>query len=361
MHLELNPKGDYRLVAISDCHGGLPVLKKLLQRVELKADDYLIILGDFIQKGPHNLNMMKFIRDLSERPNTYILTGNHEYYIRMLMEKEHAKQLIKHMGGLFHECIIEDWLESLGQSFDGERAIEIQDTLKEEFSEDLKFLEGLPWTLKMDQFLFVHGGADDEHYKKSDATTLLKRDRFYLETHTLNETVVCGHWPVGNYRKTSLSCVPILDEEKRIFSIDGGQGVKSYGQINALIIDRIEGSYTYQTIFEDEFPKVIVKRDYPGIKEELVKLSFDSNEVKVLDEEGLYYNCIKSSTGERTRVPKMLVAKDEDQSYVKRNWVNYYPKLVAGDLVHLIDVIDWLAMIKIGEEVGFVPVEYLDI
>ena len=42
---------EYRIVAISDVHARPDLLKKLIDKVELKESDYLIIIGDFITKG----------------------------------------------------------------------------------------------------------------------------------------------------------------------------------------------------------------------------------------------------------------------------------------------------------------------
>lgn len=37
--ITINPENDYRLIAVSDIHGGLHLLKQLLEKAELRAGD----------------------------------------------------------------------------------------------------------------------------------------------------------------------------------------------------------------------------------------------------------------------------------------------------------------------------------
>ena len=48
-HIKKSIKGDYRLIVISDIHGHLDRFKALLQKVKYTPDDYLIILGVFVE------------------------------------------------------------------------------------------------------------------------------------------------------------------------------------------------------------------------------------------------------------------------------------------------------------------------
>lgn len=59
---------------MSDLHGNFCAYQKMLEKIELKSEDKLYILGDILDRGP---NPIKIILDLMNRPNVEILAGNH--------------------------------------------------------------------------------------------------------------------------------------------------------------------------------------------------------------------------------------------------------------------------------------------
>ena len=59
-----------RIIAISDIHGNDALLKRLLQKVDYQPqNDVLLLLGDLIEKGPHNLQTLQTIRQLCAQGN----------------------------------------------------------------------------------------------------------------------------------------------------------------------------------------------------------------------------------------------------------------------------------------------------
>lgn len=60
---------------LSDIHGRLKTLDRLLERASLGADDRLYILGDMVDRGPDPVGVMQLCRSLA---NTEVLLGNHE-------------------------------------------------------------------------------------------------------------------------------------------------------------------------------------------------------------------------------------------------------------------------------------------
>lgn len=68
-----------RLLAIGDIHGNLAKLKKLIERVHLKPDDKLVLLGDYIDRGPDSKGVVDYLIRLKNLyPQTVFLRGNHE-------------------------------------------------------------------------------------------------------------------------------------------------------------------------------------------------------------------------------------------------------------------------------------------
>ena len=60
---------------ISDIHGQYDMFVDLLEKIKLKDEDTLYILGDVLDRGPHPV---KTLRKLMEMPNAICLNGNDE-------------------------------------------------------------------------------------------------------------------------------------------------------------------------------------------------------------------------------------------------------------------------------------------
>lgn len=66
---------------IADLHGDYQKLKDLLNKVfqEIKKEDHLIFLGDYIGPKGHNLNTLILLQETKRKhKNTYFICGNHD-------------------------------------------------------------------------------------------------------------------------------------------------------------------------------------------------------------------------------------------------------------------------------------------
>ena len=70
------PQPGRRIVAISDVHGSLSLLKALLHKVELKPDDLLILVGDLTEKGEKSLETLRFVMELRKTIEVHAVIGN---------------------------------------------------------------------------------------------------------------------------------------------------------------------------------------------------------------------------------------------------------------------------------------------
>ena len=50
-----------RIIVVSDIHGNLPYFLGLLDKLVLRADDQLILLGDLVEKGPQSLDTLRYV------------------------------------------------------------------------------------------------------------------------------------------------------------------------------------------------------------------------------------------------------------------------------------------------------------
>ncbi len=69
-----------RLFAIGDVHGCLHELKNLVeQKLKLRTDDKLVLLGDYIDRGPDSKGVIDYIMTLQKKGFDVVpLKGNHE-------------------------------------------------------------------------------------------------------------------------------------------------------------------------------------------------------------------------------------------------------------------------------------------
>lgn len=109
-HLIKKEKNDYRLIAISDIHGHLDRFKELLRKVNYDpVEDYLVIIGDFVEKGDQVLETIHFIMNLARFPKCYVLMGNCEWAMNALLTiPEIAGEIPKYLKRNSKNGIIRD-------------------------------------------------------------------------------------------------------------------------------------------------------------------------------------------------------------------------------------------------------------
>lgn len=61
---------------ISDIHGQLSYFEAILNRIDLRSDDRLYVLGDVIDRGTQGIEILRRIMNM---PNAEMLLGNHEF------------------------------------------------------------------------------------------------------------------------------------------------------------------------------------------------------------------------------------------------------------------------------------------
>jgi serine/threonine protein phosphatase 1 len=67
-----------RTIAIGDIHGCSRALGALIKAIEPAADDTLILLGDYVDRGPDSKGAIELLLELESRCRVVPLVGNHE-------------------------------------------------------------------------------------------------------------------------------------------------------------------------------------------------------------------------------------------------------------------------------------------
>ncbi len=158
---------------IGDIHGYAEDLEVLLGRLGYRDRDgayrhpdgerRVVFLGDFIDRGPDILRVLKIVRDMIEAGTAYAVLGNHEFNAIAYATRHDGRYLREHTPG--HERQHRHTLEQLG-------GLAVQDSWLDWFrtlppylaNDELRVVHACwdPWAVEvMDEALSRHGGMTD--------------------------------------------------------------------------------------------------------------------------------------------------------------------------------------------------------
>lgn len=362
--IKINETDNYRIIAISDIHGHVDHLKSILPKLNLKATEYLIIIGDFINKGPNSFKTYQLIKELSKRERTFILKGNHEYMIHSYLEqKDEFYKLYGFLKEIHYETIIHSLLNAKGMTMDHFNASdELYDYLHKHHEDMINFLSNLPIIADFNDYKFVHGGYNQEFSMETEEVKFLKYDN-YNELSGINEkTVVVGHWPSCIFNMERISNQPYHNKKKHIIFIDGGLGVKKTGQLNAFEIVKNNGHVTYDLIQEDHFtPQMITKDSEFTIDDtDKIYINYPHYAYEILSKGEKMSTCRHVHTGRIFTVFNSLILKTEKGYRLKTNYVNNFLEVNKGDMVNIVAAFEEFVLVKYKEDFGWITPDLID-
>lgn len=170
-----------RLLAVSDLHGCVDHFIALLRQIKLTKADRLVLLGDYVDRGPKSKQLVQLLINLQRQfPRTIMLKGNHEdMFLNYLAGKD--KDLFMYNGGT--------------ATLDSYQADEYG--VAEVSMEHIEFLENLPLSYETDDFFFCHAGVfpDEPLSNQIESDLLWIRDDFLWDDTDHGKIVVHGHTP----------------------------------------------------------------------------------------------------------------------------------------------------------------------
>lgn len=233
---------DLRIYAIGDVHGHKDLFLRMIDRIGNDAQareprsTRLVILGDFIDRGPDAAGMIQVLMRLSGEPNVVVLKGNHEAAMADALDGDHdALDLWLAHGGT-------QTLRSFGVDL---AALDIDDSLAVLRAARaaipltvLRWIKRLPTFVRFGDHYFVHAGIDPAVAldRQTDQARLWITDAFTDSVADHGATIVHGHtiYPdgvmiapnrigvdTGAYRTGRLSAVGIEDGEVWTLSVVG--------------------------------------------------------------------------------------------------------------------------------------------
>ncbi len=177
-----NPNSEKRIFAIGDIHGCITALEKLLAKLPVNwGEDYLVFLGDYIDRGPSPYEVVETLISLKKRYSEKIITlmGNHE------------KMFLDYLKGLNQELYLFNGGDvTLKEYLTSEKILNIP-------SSHLEFFNSLRLYFETGKYFFVHAGINPEkplHVQDSE-DLLWIRERFYLYSGSFEKLIIFGHTP----------------------------------------------------------------------------------------------------------------------------------------------------------------------
>ena len=295
----LTPAPGQRLLAISDIHGNLPFLRGVLDKADYRREDLLVVVGDMLEKGRESLATLRYLMDLSRRGQVVCLRGNCDQIDLDFMDA-------KRWSDGQYWTVLRAWgerstlLQMAAEAGIPVRGVEdlpgLRRGLESAFPEEWAFLRAMPHILLTPHLIFVHGGVPrEEGLEELDAHRCMKNDNFLGQQVHFRRWCVVGHWPVTLYAPDIPCARPLIREDLRVISIDGGCVLKADGQLNCLIIPQ-DGSEEFTYRAYDGLPQATALDPQPPSRDSL-NVRFGDCGVEVLRREACFSLCRHRRTG----------------------------------------------------------------
>lgn len=184
-----------RLIAIGDIHGCADELEELLEKLALRDDDRVVLLGDLINRGPDSARVIQ----LARRHATASLLGNHELRLINYRKTDDPSHIKKYDYATLEQLNGKAWdyLEAMPLTFeDAEHDIVLVHG---------GFLPDVPWRKQPARVVTRIQVVDEdgEPRKRSEApgaphwSELWKGPPFVVYGHTPRDKVAETKWTLG--------------------------------------------------------------------------------------------------------------------------------------------------------------------
>lgn len=210
---------------VPDLHGNHQLLQLVLSDWD-ENNEFLIFLGDLIDRGPESLKIVKKVMELVENKKAICIRGNHEEMFLYFMK--HGRYYIDYLspfvGGMdFIENMIEELInDGYEESYLGELD-NLLPLISKKYADVIQFFKDMPLYVETEHILFVHGGITPyatsiEEMKDKDF--IWGEPLYYKTNHKYNKLVISGHYPTKQIHGTHSDIY--ISENNKTMIIDGG-------------------------------------------------------------------------------------------------------------------------------------------
>ena len=300
-------ENDYnRIFVMSDIHGQYDLFLKMLDRIDLKREDLLVIIGDICDRGKKSYEIyMKCMKMRKLGYNLKFILGNHEDMLLEDLENDYpiryeTEYSVFRNSKYFENKDMKDWHE---------------ENFLEEIEWLVKWLKNCPLIISGNENIFVHAGLDLKKVleKQEKETVLWTREEFWLmENVELEEytgkNIYFGHTPNINGR--------ISKKTDRIKGIDCGAFFTHF--LGCVEVKSQEEIYVYENE-HIQFPEVLDKV-FREIWNEEVAEFIDSEKYKIKS---------RKSGIDKIRILKKL---DREEKKVLKKFFEKYKKMFSKNI-----------------------------
>lgn len=214
-------------LAISDIHGYNSTFERLLKRIDFQKTDELILLGDYIDRGPDSKGVLDTILDLQDQSyKITCLMGNHEQMLLQTLENPSYKL---------------NWYRNGGDSTMESFSTSSIDQIPEKY---IDFISSLKFYYELEDYIFVHAGvnmlADNPLDDQLSLLWLRDWEQKYSKKWLGKRKVIHGHTPTLRN-----NIIKQAEYNENVVCIDNGCFVErpGYGSLCALDIDCFKFSF----------------------------------------------------------------------------------------------------------------------
>ena len=301
-------ENDYnKIFVISDLHGQYDLFLKLLEKINLKREDLLVIMGDICDRGEKSYEIyMKCMKMMKLGYNLKFILGNHEDMLLEDLENDYPLRYetefsIYRNSKYFNKKSMEEWYE---------------ENFFKEIKWLVKWLKNCPLVISGNENIFVHAGLDlqTKLEKQERETILWTREEFWIDEESVLEeyrskNIYFGHTPNINGR--------ISEKTDKIWDIDCGAFFTHF--LGCVEVKSKEKIY----VFENEFIQFseVSRKVFLELWNEEVAEFINSEKYK-----------IKSGKGEVIILEKL----DKDEKKFLTNFWKKYEKLFEKNIANYI-------------------------
>jgi len=169
-----------RVISIGDIHGCADALKSLLGAIVPRAEDVIVTLGDYVDRGPDTCGVLTQLIDLKAKCELISLTGNHEIMMLDAVDVEEPEMREFWLG-----CGGAETVASYGASVDA-------------ISQDhIQFLRQCRRHYETSTHFFVHANYDPDLTLDKQPDHLLFWDHLseVSQPHRSGKIAIVGHTP----------------------------------------------------------------------------------------------------------------------------------------------------------------------
>ena len=208
---------------LSDIHGNMNAFLSILQKIQLKPEDTLYVLGDIIDRNEYGIQILRLLMKMD---NAKLLCGNHE---KMMLDA------VGNSGELMpiNNKAMDLWIRQNGGDITLNYLKHIKKSIRKEI---LSYLSDLPLQYKVvigdKQYLLVHAAPPElfsethpryKIYGSKEEFCVWYRLRYYDKMPDCYTAVIFGHSPTFRYQDSDP--LRIYYGENRIIGIDCGCGL----------------------------------------------------------------------------------------------------------------------------------------